>query len=71
MTMANINKKVENRFNKRFNNNSYITEMLARYPVLASMIMGEMQEMYDLGHADGYAEAVRDYNEWEEENGNL
>lgn len=30
-----------------------------------------MQEMYDLGHADGWAEAWSEFNRLEEENGNL
>lgn len=64
------NSKIERRFDKVFDS-GYAKELLARYPVLANMIKREMEYSYDLGHADGYALAIYDYNEMEENNGNL
>ena len=38
---------------------------------LESILRDLFQEMYDLGHADGRADAWREFNRLEEENGNL
>ena len=56
--MANVNMRVENRFKKKFENNSYISDIMAKYPFLANFIKKEMQEIYDIGHSDGFADAI-------------
>jgi len=66
--MAKTNIKVQNFLDKHHSN---IT--LAAHT--DTMLFGELerlfQEMYDLGHADGWAEAWSEMNRIEEENGNL
>ena len=51
------NIKVKNKFEKEFVNGLLI-KPFKDYPFLADKIKRVMQEMYDLGHADGYAEGV-------------
>ena len=57
---ANI--KVQNRFNKEFVNGIFLSEIFKKYPFLAYKIKDEMQRMYDLGHADGFAEGMTNNN---------
>ena len=64
------NKKVERKFEKEFVNGLLIRPF-KEYPFLADKIKKAMQEMYDLGHADGVADAFYEYNKLEDENGNL
>lgn len=64
------NKKVERKFEKEFVNGLLI-RTFKQHPFLVDKIKRVMQEMYDLGHADGVADAYYEYNKREEENGNL
>lgn len=50
---------------------SYITLAAHTDTALFAILEIYFQEMYDLGHADGYAEAWSESNRLEEENGNL
>jgi len=52
-------KKVENRF-KREESRNWVGSLTSHD---LEHIKRLMQEMYDLGHADGYAEAIYEYNE--------
>ena len=63
-----LNRKVENFYNEHRSN-----IILASHTQtgLESMLRDLFQEMYELGHADGWAEAWLEMNRIEEENGNL
>jgi len=63
-----LNCKVENFYNKHRSN-----IILASHTQvgLENILRDLFQEMYDLGHADGWAEAWSEINRIEEENGNL
>jgi hypothetical protein len=50
-----VNIKVKNKFNKEFVNGLLI-HPFKEYPFLSDKILRVMQDMYDLGHADGRAE---------------
>jgi hypothetical protein len=50
-----INIKVKNKFEKEFVNGLLI-KPFKDYPFLAEKIKLAMQQMYDLGHADGMAD---------------
>ena len=63
-----LNCKVENFYNKHRSN---IILASHTQTSLESILRDLFQEMYDLGHADGFAEAWRECNRPEEENGNL
>lgn len=63
-----INIKVRNFLDKH---RSYITLAAHTDTMLFSELERLFQEMYDLGHTDGFAEAWGEYNKLEEENGNL
>ena len=63
-----LNCKVENFYNKHRSN---IILASHTQTSLESILRDLFQEMYDLGHADGFAEAWEEYNRLEEENGNL
>ena len=62
------NIKVENFYN---NHRSNIILASHTQTSLESILRDLFQEMYDLGHADGRADAWREFNRLEEENGNL
>lgn len=62
------NIKVRNFLDKH---RSYITLAAHTDTALFSELERLFQEMYDLGHADGWAEAWSEMNRIEEENGNL
>lgn len=62
------NIKVRNFLDKH---RSYITLAAHTDRMLFSELERLFQEMYDLGHADGWAEAWYEMNRIEEENGNL
>lgn len=66
--MAKANVKVQNFLQK---NRSLITLSAHTDTHLFNVLEGLFQEMYDLGHADGWAEAWSEMNRIEEENGNL
>jgi hypothetical protein len=66
--MAKTNVKVRNFLDKH---RSYITLAAHTDRMLFSELERLFQEMYDLGHADGWAEAWSEMNRIEEENGNL
>lgn len=66
--MAKTNVKVINFLDKH---RSYITLAAHTDRMLFSELERLFQEMYDLGHADGWAEAWSGMNRIEEENGNL
>jgi hypothetical protein len=51
------NIKVKNKFEKEFVNGLFI-KPFKDYPFLADKIQRVMQEMYDLGHADGRADML-------------
>ena len=63
-----LNCKVENFYNKHRSN---IILASHTQTSLESILRDLFQEMYDLGHADGRADAWREFNRLEEENGNL
>lgn len=63
-----LNCKVENFYNKHRSN---IILAAHTQTSLESILRDLFQEMYDLGHADGFAEAWYEFNRLEEENGNL
>ena len=50
---------------------SYITLAAHTDTALFAELERLFQEMYDIGHADGWAEAWSTMNELEEQNGNL
>ena len=52
----NVNIKVKKRFENEFLNNVFYKDIMKNYPALKDKIKNEMQNMYDLGHADGYAD---------------
>ena len=54
----NVNIKVKKRFENEFLNNVFYKDIMKNYPALKDKIKNEMQHMYDLGHADGYADFV-------------
>lgn len=54
----NVNIKVKKRFENEFLNNVFYKDIMKNYPALKDKIKNEMQHMYDLGHADGYADCV-------------
>lgn len=66
--MTKTNVKVRNFLDKH---RSYITLAAHTDRMLFSELERLFQEMYDLGHADGWAEAWSEMNRIEEENGNL
>lgn len=66
--MAKTNVKVHNFLQK---NRSLITLSAHTDTSLFNVLERLFQEMYDLGHADGWAEAWSEMNRIEEENGNL
>ena len=57
--MMPINVKIENKFKKEFTN-MYVDTIFKRNPYLADKIKRALQEAYDLGHADGIAEGMRE-----------
>ena len=63
-----LNCKVENFYNEHRSN-----IILASHTQtgLESILRDLFQEMYDLGHANGRADAWGEFNRLEEENGNL
>ena len=63
-----INIKVQNFLAKH---RSYITLAAHTDTALFAELERLFQEMYDLGHADGYAEAWYESNKFQEECGNL
>ena len=63
-----LNCKVENFYNKHRSN---IILASHTQTCLEGILRDLFQEMYDLGHADGFAEAWYEFNRLEEENGNL
>lgn len=63
-----LNCKVENFYNKHRSN---IILASHTQTSLESILRDLFQDIYDLGHADGFAEAWGEYNRLEEENGNL
>ena len=54
-----INVKVERKFQKEFVNGLFI-KPFKDYPYLAEKIKLAMQQMYDLGYADGFADMLRE-----------
>jgi len=63
-----LNRKVENFYNEHRSN-----IILASHTQtgLESLLRDLFQEMYELGHTDGRADAWGEFNRLEEENGNL
>lgn len=63
-----LNNKVENFYNKYRSN---IILSSHNQISLESLLRDLFQSMYELGHADGFSDAVVKFNRLEEENGNL
>ena len=54
-----IDKRIERKFEKEFVNGLLIRPF-KEYPFLADKIKKAMQDAYDLGHADGVADAYKE-----------
>lgn len=66
--MAKIEPRVQHVFDKKLKDWN-LERTLNEFEMNA--IKRALQEAYELGHADGFSEAWYQYNELEEENGNL
>ena len=60
-----ISKRIERKFEKEFVNGLLI-HPFKEYPFLADKIKKAMQDAYDLGYADGVADAYSEYDAYKE-----